>query len=79
MLWLVSVTYRNYFHTYSKYIKENANKCKKVLDILSESCIIDIVLRWEGLLYMLYDNVDMVCSQGMYNNKKSNVAGLDLY
>ena len=28
---------------------------------------------------MLYDNVDMVCSQGMYNNKRSNVAGLDLY
>ena len=28
---------------------------------------------------MLYDNVDMVCTQGMYNNKKSNVAGLDLY
>ena len=28
---------------------------------------------------MLYDNIDMVCSQGMYNNKRSNVAGMDLY
>ena len=28
---------------------------------------------------MLYDNVDMVCSQGMYNNKRSNVAGMELY
>ena len=28
---------------------------------------------------MLYDNELMSCSQGMYNNKRSNVAGLDLY
>ena len=28
---------------------------------------------------MLYDNELMSCSQGMYNNKRSNVAGMDLY
>ena len=28
---------------------------------------------------MLYDNELMSCSQGMYNNKRSNVSGMDLY
>ena len=28
---------------------------------------------------MIYDNVEMVSSQGMYNNRRSNVAALDLY
>lgn len=43
----MSVTYQFYFHTYSKYIKENANKCKKVLDILSKVCIIVLVVNDE--------------------------------
>ena len=28
---------------------------------------------------MLHENELMVCSQGMYNNKRSNVSGMDLY
>jgi hypothetical protein len=28
---------------------------------------------------MIYDNVDMVSTQGLYNNKKSNFAEQDLY